>query len=138
MPTQPRNVAIWFEIPVTDLDRAVEFYNTVLDQALVINTDMGPNPVAMFTYDEQDGTGGHLYPGKPSSDGPTVHLVAPDDLEATRARIFNAGGKIESDNIQLPKGAFFYARDLDGNSIGIFKGHGWAEDADQVIDGTSS
>ncbi len=122
MPTHPKNVAVWFEIPVNDLERAVKFYNVVLDQEMSIDTNMGPNPVAMFGYDDKDGTGtgGHLYPGKPSQDGPTVHFAAPDSLEATRTRIFDAGGKIESDDIPLPGGAFFYARDLDGNSIGIF------------------
>lgn len=121
MPTHPKNVSIWFEIPVSDLNRAVAFYNKVLDQDMAITTDMGPDPVAMFGYDRETGTGGHLYPGKPSENGPTVHLMAPDSLEATRARIFDAGGKVESDDIPLPIGAFFYARDLDGNSIGIFQ-----------------
>lgn len=121
MPTHPQNVAVWFEIPVSDLERAVLFYNKVFDQDIVITTDMGPNPVAMFGYAQETGTGGHLYPGKPSENGPTVHLAAPDTLEETRARIFNSGGKVESDDVPLPMGAFFYARDPDGNSIGVFK-----------------
>jgi len=122
MSTHPKNVAVWFEIPVSDLKRAVTFYNKVFDQQMEIDTSMGPNPVAMFGYD--GGTGGHLYPGTPSQDGPTIHMAAPDSLEAMRARLFDAGGKVESDDIPLPTGAFFYARDLDGNSIGIYSADG--------------
>ena len=126
MPTHPKNVAVWFEIPVSDLGRAVAFYNKILDQQMEIDHNQGPNPIAPFAYENGDGagTGGHLYPGKPNENGPTIHLAAPDSLEATRARIFDAGGKVESDDIPLPAGAFFYARDLDGNSIGLFSPQG--------------
>ena len=125
MPTKPQNVAVWFEIPVSNLDRAVAFYNKILDQEMVIDHS-GPNPIAVFAYDDADGTGtgGHVYPGNPSENGPTVHLAAPVSLADMRERIFNAGGKVESDDIPLPAGAFFYARDLDGNSIGVFRPKG--------------
>ena len=126
MPTKPQTVAVWFEIPVSNLDRAVAFYNKILDQEMVIDHSMGPNPIAMFAYDDADGTGtgGHVYPGNHSENGPTVHLSAPVSLADMRERIFDAGGKVESDDIPLPSGAFFYARDLDGNSIGLYRPHG--------------
>ena len=64
MPTKPQTVAVWFEIPVSNLDRAVAFYNKILDQEMVIDHSMGPNPIAMFAYDDADGTGtgGHVTP----------------------------------------------------------------------------
>ncbi|MEM1272798.1 MAG: VOC family protein [Pseudomonadota bacterium] len=121
MPTHPQHVAVWFEIPVSDLAKAMAFYNAVLDQDMRID-DSGPNPVAMFNAESfEHGVAGHLYPGEPSDSGITIHLAAPDSLSQTRARIADAGGKIESDDIPLPFGSFFYARDLDGNSIGIFE-----------------
>lgn len=120
MPTHPANSAVWFEIPVTDLDRSIAFYNTVLDTDLTIDTS-GPNPMAVFPTDPpQAGVSGHLYPGTPSEHGPTIHLGAPDDLAATRKRVEAAGGTAISPDIPLPVGAFFYAKDPDGNSIGFF------------------
>ncbi len=121
MPTHPVHSTCWFEIPVTDLERSVAFYNVVLDTDMTIE-EAGPNPVAFFPVsDPKTGISGHLYPGKPSTDGPTVHLVAPDTLAATKSRIEAAGGTVVSPNIDIPAGSFFYARDPDGNSIGIFQ-----------------
>lgn len=119
----PDNFVVWAEIPSTDLPRAVEFYNAVIDAALTID-ETGPNPMAMFKpTDMKTGVAGHIYPGKPARDGsgPTVHLVTPDTLEATMERVTKAGGKVLSDPISIPFGRFFYALDLDGNSIGFFE-----------------
>ncbi len=121
MPFVPEHFACWFEIPVTDLDASKTFYSKVFDMELSIDTS-GPNPMVMFpTTNEKGGISGHLYPGKPSENGPTIHLVVPDNLEAAKARVFDAGGKIVSDNIAVPAGHFCYAKDLDGNSIGLFE-----------------
>ena len=84
--------------------------------------DGGPNPLVMFPVsDNKGGVSGHLYPGTPSENGPTIHLVVPDTLEAARTRVEAAGGKVESENIEIPAGHFCYARDLDGNSLGLFQ-----------------
>ncbi|MEJ6390804.1 VOC family protein [Gymnodinialimonas ulvae] len=116
------NTGCWFEIPVTDLDAARNFYAEVLQIDLSVSEDGGPNPIVFFPYnDDAPGTGGHLYPGTPPRDGNTVHLMAPPGLDAMRERIVAAGGSVESPDIQIPTGAFFYARDPDGNSIGFFQ-----------------
>ena len=117
----PNHFACWFEIPVTDLEASKSFYAEVFDMTLE-TVDGGPNPLVMFPVsDEEGGVSGHLYPGTPSENGPTIHLVVPDNLEAARSRVEAAGGKVESENIELPSGHFCYARDLDGNSIGLFQ-----------------
>jgi hypothetical protein len=121
---QSKNCGCWFEIPVSDLEAARTFYGAVLQQPLKIE-DGGPNPVVMLPFDDDTpGIGGHLYPGTPSRDGATIHLVVSDSLDAARARIEAAGGSVESPDIQIPPGHFFYARDPDGNSLGMFRPHG--------------
>ena len=66
--------------------------------------------------------GGHLYPGKPAADGGnTIHIALPDSLEAGIERCKAAGGEVVSPPIQIPPGRFAYAKDLDGNSIGLFE-----------------
>ena len=117
----PNHFACWFEIPVTDLEASKTFYAEVFDMELKIE-DGGPNPLVMFPVSDADGgVSGHLYPGTPSENGPTIHLVVPDNLIAARSRVEAAGGKVESENIEIPAGHFCYARDLDGNSIGLFE-----------------
>ena len=117
----PQHFACWFEIPVTDLDAAKAFYGSVFKMELETD-ETGPNPLVMFPVsDAEGGVSGHLYPGTPAPDGSTIHLVDPDSLEEAQARVEDAGGRVESDPIEIPAGHFCYARDLDGNSIGLFE-----------------
>ncbi len=121
MSFSPENFAVWAEIPVTDMDRAIAFYGKVFDTEL--NKDeTGPNPVAMFPTSNPTGVAGHLYPGKPAPDGtgPTIHLACPDTLEDALERVTKAGGRVVSDPISIPAGRFAYCLDPDGNSIGVF------------------
>lgn len=115
-----QNTGCWFEIAVSDLEAARKFYGAVLQQELSVD-QTGPNPVVFFKFnDDAPGVGGHLYPGKPSREGSTIHLIAPPGLDAARERIEAAGGSVESPDVEIPAGKFFYARDPDGNSIGMF------------------
>lgn len=119
----PANSVAWIEIPVSDLDRGMDFYSKVFDYTLTLN-EMGPNPYADIKIgDMGGGVSGHLYPGKPATDGngPTIHLNVPDTLEATASRAFDAGAKVLSDPIAIPPGRFQYIVDPDGNSIGLFE-----------------
>ena len=123
MTHKPDNFVLWAEIPVSDLDKASTFYADILETELN-RMDMGPNPIAMFqTSTANGGIAGHLYPGKPASDGsgPTVHFSVPGKLEATVERVAPAGGKVLSDPIEIPDGRFVYCQDPDGNSIGLFE-----------------
>ncbi|MGB0497024.1 MAG: VOC family protein [Rubricella sp.] len=121
MPHVPEHALVWCEIPVTDLDRAETFYRAVFDFAFD-RMEGPPNPFSIIrTTDEKSGISGHLYPGKPSSEGPTVHLLVPGKLEDAMARCTEAGGRVISDPIPIPAGRFAYAHDPDGNSIGLFE-----------------
>lgn len=118
----PVNAAVWFEIPVTDLERAKAFYSEVLMTEFTDQNE-GPNPMSVFAcQDPRTGVSGHLYPGKPAAggSGPTIHLPVPDSLEEGLARVEAAGGKVLSSIIEIPAGRFAYCLDPDGNSIGIF------------------
>ncbi|GIL01517.1 MAG: glyoxalase [Alphaproteobacteria bacterium] len=118
----PVNAAVWFEIPVTDMDRAKAFYAQVLMTELR-DDNTGPNPMAVFAYGGDDhGVSGHLYPGRPApaGAGPTIHLPLPDSVENGMERLKAAGGRVLSPVIDIPAGRFAYCLDPDGNSIGLF------------------
>ncbi len=121
MTDKPANTCVWFEIPVTDLDRSKSFYETVLGTTTRLE-EAGPNPAVFFTSMDDEGVSGHLYPGKPSPEGTgnTIHLGVPAPLEDAMGRVPDAGGKVVSDIIDLPAGRFVYCLDPDGNSIGLF------------------
>ncbi len=117
----PENFTVWAEIPVTDIDRAISFYNKVFNTDLK-KDESGPNPMAMFPTATPGGVAGHLYTGKPAPEGsgPTVHLASPDKLEDALDRVKEAGGHVVSEPISIPAGRFAYCLDPDGNSIGLF------------------
>jgi predicted enzyme related to lactoylglutathione lyase len=117
----PVNAAVWFEIPVSDMKRAKAFYGAVLQTELK-DENTGPNPMAIFPAQDQDGVAGHLYPGKPAATGTgnTIHLRSPVPLEGALDRVRDNGGKVLSDVIAIPAGRFVYCADPDGNSIGLF------------------
>lgn len=118
---KPEHFAVWTEIPVADMARAITFYSSVF-QTVLQTDDSGPNPIALFPTATQGGVAGHLYPGKPAVDGsgPTVHLACPDTLEATLTRVGEAGGQVLTEVIAIPAGRFAYCLDTEGNSIGVF------------------
>jgi hypothetical protein len=117
-----KHAAVWFEIPVTDMERSKAFYSAVLRTSFV-DDNSGPNPMANFAVEDfNSGVSGHLYPGKPAADGsgPTIHLAAPEPLEETLQRVGPNGGKVLSPIVKIPPGRFAYCLDPDGNSIGLF------------------
>lgn len=115
-----RAIMVWGEIPVTDMDRAVAFYSDVFGYDMTIDNS-GPNPMAVLGG-SMNNAGGHLYPGTPAADGGnTIHLGLPGRLEDGMARCEKAGGQVLSPPIAIPAGRFAYAKDLDGNSIGLFE-----------------
>ena len=119
----PTHAVIWAEIPVTDMQRSTRFYQTLTGQDLILD-ETGPNPIMMFaTGDLKTGVSGHIYPGNPArpGEGPTVHLVMPDKVEAAMERCTAAGGTVVSPVVEIPPGRFAYARDPDGNSISLFE-----------------
>lgn len=116
-----QTIIAWSEIPVTDMDRAVAFYNEVFGFEMTVDTTTGPMPMAVLGNAMEAG-GAHLFPGKPATEGgSTVHITLPDTLEAGSERLKAAGGQVLSPPIAIPDGRFVYARDLDGNSIGLFE-----------------
>lgn len=122
MPQSPANLAVWFEIPVTDLDRSRVFYETVL-AVPSHRDDTGPNPMINLGSEDMTGVNGHLYPGKPAARGTgnTIHVtVGSGTLEEALTRVGPAGGEVVSPIITIPPGRFAYCLDPDGNSIGIF------------------
>ena len=122
MSFKPAHPVVWMEIPVRDMKAGTDFYTSVFDFEFKMD-ETGPNPVAMICAADESGTAGHLYPGTPAEDGagPTIHLIVPDSVEKTAERCRAAGGVVLGPVIEIPPGRFQYAKDPDGNSIGMFE-----------------
>ncbi len=51
----------------------------------------------------------------------TPHFAVSDALSDAMERVRKGGGEVVSDVIDIPVGSFFYAKDTEGNSLGLFK-----------------
>ncbi len=93
------NVVGWFEIPVTDMDRAVHFYESVFAFSLT-RAKMGPLDMAWFPAVENSiGSGGSLVYNpknyRPSADGMLIYFTAfSGDVCVELGRAEAAGGKV--------------------------------------------
>lgn len=115
----------WFEIPVTDLDRAVAFYATVTGRQLQ-RMDFGvPGQTeAVFeTADRSERTGSLVQSpqSQPSVLGPLLYLNVEEDLDDCLARVVPAGGSVAQGNTALPPGlgSFAHIIDSEGNRVGL-------------------
>ena len=120
------NIVGWFEIPVSDMERAIKFYENVLHVKLDRN-QMGSLDMAWFPYDPEGyGSGGSLvyYPDSynPSADGVLVYLTAHSgDLSTELSRVEEAGGKVIQDKTQISEehGYMAVVLDTEGNRIAL-------------------
>ena len=122
MPSTPQLNAIhWFEIPVTDLDRAQRFYEALLARPLQ-RMNFGGSDMVFVSF-SPEGIGGALILGqnKPSLDGTTIYLNASPVIADVIARVAEAGGKVLTPRTELPENMGFFAviADSEGNRVGL-------------------
>ena len=112
----------WFEIFVTDFERAVRFYQTVLNIDLRRENEDG-RPMAIFASAVEQGVGGALVrqPGRePTSQGALVYLDADGKLDACLGRVERAGGTVVQPKTDIGKPGFIaLVRDTEGNIVGL-------------------
>ncbi len=111
-----------FEIPATNISRAVNFYQAILDISIE-KMEMPGMEMGIFPYEGQMVTGvilkGEGY--KPSANGVSIYLNAGDDLQMVLDKVEKNGGKII-----VPKtahadenGFFALFLDTEGNKLGL-------------------
>jgi len=113
--------AAWFEIPVTDFDRAQQFYETVFDTQLEVN-DFGPIKMGVFPHTDVGCAickNDEFY--QPSSSGTIIYMDANPDLQVALDKIEDAGGKIIMGKKQISPDHGFMAVfiDSEGNRLAL-------------------
>lgn len=115
----------WFEIPVTDLDRAMRFYATVTGRDLQrMDFGVAGEEDAVFgTSDATDLKGALLKSprARPSVQGSIVYVNVGSGLDQCLERVVQAGGSIAQPKTALPPGLGFFAHimDTEGNRVGV-------------------
>jgi uncharacterized protein len=112
----------WFQIPSTDLNRAVKFYETIFDSKLRLE-QIGESPMGIFTAQDGDSIGCVVH-GKqfvPNENGPVLYLDATPSIDAVLARVGKAGGRVLVEKTELPNNIGFVAHfiDTEGNRLAL-------------------
>jgi uncharacterized protein len=118
------NAIGWFDIYVEDMDRAVAFYESVLQQKLEpIGDPTGETQMMSFSADMQSyGASGALVKStyaRPGMGGTMVYFSVEDCL-AEEARVAAAGGSIVRPKFSIgPFGWVTLCTDTEGNMFGL-------------------
>lgn len=114
----------WFEIPALDLERAFQFYSTVLNGNVRKGT-FGNGDLVLFNvpFNTGEAVGGSIVVRpdlKPTAEGSIIYLNAFGNLSDAVSKVATAGGQVMAAEINL--GKFGFAAiiiDSEGNKIGL-------------------
>lgn len=111
-----------FEIPATDINRAVDFYKNVLNIEIEI-MEIDGMKMGVFPYENQVVNAVIMVAEgyQPSADGVTIYLNAGDDLQEPLDRIEANGGKVLMSKTAHADESGFFAIFLDseGNRLAL-------------------
>jgi hypothetical protein len=120
-----KNAVSWFEIPVSDLNRAQKFYETIFDIQM-IPMDMPQLKMRIFPVEDPKAVGGAICQRgnfyKPSTKrGPLVYLNGNPDVQRILDKVEAAGGKIVIPKTQISPDQGYMAVFLDneGNRLAL-------------------
>jgi predicted enzyme related to lactoylglutathione lyase len=126
------NTIVWADIPVADLDRAMEFYGAVLQRKFA--KVEGMDGIALEAPSEEASGGEQdqfpvsfdlavVQGNKPSTDGCTIYLNSRGDPEGMLDRAVAAGGELLMPVTDMGEmvGFIGFFKDSEGNRIGVHK-----------------
>jgi hypothetical protein len=125
------HVISWFEIPAADLDRAREFYTTVLQRDLrdaedtdepylLFETADGELGGGLFEAGDHDFESGEELAFPTGEGGPTVYLTVEDSIDAALDRVETAGGDVLVGTTAISETTrYALIRDTEGNRVGL-------------------
>lgn len=118
------NMVAWFEIPVSEMDRAKMFYETVFKIEISLQ-DIGGVQMAFFPANlEAPGAMGSLMKYEsyiPSHEGTLIYFSS-EDVQIELNRIKEAGGKILQEKAQISPeiGYMGLFEDTEGNRVALY------------------
>ena len=115
------NALNWFEIPATNMDRALKFYNAIFGTDMTAMEPMPGFKMAMFP--SEDGVGGAVVHGEgytPAQNGTLVYLNGGEDLSTVLDKVEGAGGKVNQPKTDIGENGFIaFIVDTEGNKVGL-------------------
>ncbi len=117
-----QNAVNWFELYVTDFNRAKQFYETTLKTTLP-ETEMESCRMGIFPFDEKQGIGGAITQMNgmtPGAGGTLVYLNVEGDLDGVLQRATANGGAVIKPRLSIGEHGFIgIIKDTEGNVVGL-------------------
>lgn len=119
------NAINWFEIPVSDIERAREFYEGIFDMDMVPMEEMMGMEMMGFPISMESGkVGGAIVRSEfhaPSEQGAVLYLNANPSLQLIVDRVEDFGGEVlmPPTAISPEIGFMAFVMDTEGNKIGL-------------------
>ena len=113
----------WFEIPVSNMERAKKFYEVLF--GIDMHENINPSAHMVFFPDNMTGKiSGALVKSdmhKPGDGGPVIYFNANPDLTNYLIKVEMAGGKIAKPKTHVSQetGSIAFFFDTEGNRIGL-------------------
>ncbi|MEQ8910127.1 MAG: VOC family protein [Vicingaceae bacterium] len=116
-----KNFVSWFEIPATNFERAVNFYESIYQ--IKLDTHQTES-FEMAYFPAEGGVGGAIICGEgssPSDTGSLIYLNGGQNLQTLLDRIPKAGGRVllEKQLISEEAGCFALFIDSEGNKLAL-------------------
>ena len=114
---------VWFDIPVSDMGRAIDFYWALTKQELIRLPVDEDKETALFAGGD-GGSAGCLFASpedQPSHHGSRVYFDANPSIGEWLSRVEPAGGRILVGRTSVggDRGYFAYIEDTEGNRVGL-------------------
>jgi uncharacterized protein len=107
---------VHFELPADDVDRAKGFWEGVFGWSF-----QGGDAPFQYLMTQGEEPVGAIYPSQEGERGPVVYM-ATNDIDATLAKIAEAGGEAGEKQPIPQTGWFARCKDTEGNSFSLFQG----------------
>lgn len=120
-----KKAAVWFEIYVDNIERATQFYETVLDTKLESLGDPSNQNTIMMSFPgdmEKYGAGGALVQmeGMKAGGNSTLVYFNSDDCITEESRVVSAGGIVVNPKMGIGEYGFItLCLDTEGNMFGL-------------------
>ena len=115
-----KNMAVWFDVPVENLERAMTFYSTVFSVEMT-KMEGAPKGYAMFPHGHGSCSGGLVVEPESISDkGPLLYFNGGEDLSRPLQKIEAAGGKVLQPKTSIGEHGFMAIfKDTEGNRLAL-------------------
>lgn len=117
-----KNTFCWIDIPVINLDRAIQFYSMILGEPVQKIAEHGfAFGLLPHTEDNVSGCLCVMDDRKPSQDGPLVYLNVEGRLAAAVEMAKKQGGQVIKEKEQIgPYGHRAVILDTEGNAVALY------------------